>query len=146
MCPTAALRPLSAASGTPRRKPAARALGPVLVVSCLLAACTRTDRPAPPAADSTAVAIALPRPSFTLTTTDGRPFEFRKETAGMLTFLMFGYKSVQKALSDGRWKLIRYPHIGRTQLFDLQSDPFETKDLSGDPAQAERIARIVAPR
>ncbi len=91
MCPTAALRPLSAASGTPRRKPAARALGPVLVVSCLLAACTRTDRPAPPAADSTAVAIALPRPSFTLTTTDGRPFEFRKETAGMLTFLMFGY-------------------------------------------------------
>jgi arylsulfatase A-like enzyme len=59
-------------------------------------------------------------------------------------FLMFGYKSIQKALSDGRWKLIRYPHVDRTQLFDLQSDPFETKDLSGEPAQAERIKAMLA--
>ena len=59
-------------------------------------------------------------------------------------FLMFGYKSVQKALHDGRWKLIRYPHVDRTQLFDLQSDPYETKDLSGDPAQAERIKAMLA--
>jgi arylsulfatase A-like enzyme len=59
-------------------------------------------------------------------------------------FLMFGYKSIQKALNDGRWKLIRYPHVDRTQLFDLQSDPFETKDLSGDPAQAERIKAMLA--
>jgi len=59
-------------------------------------------------------------------------------------FLMFGYKTIQKALSDGRWKLIRYPHINRTQLFDLQSDPFETKDLSADPAQAERIKAMLA--
>jgi arylsulfatase A-like enzyme len=58
-------------------------------------------------------------------------------------FLMFGYKTIQKALSDGRWKLIRYPHVDRTQLFDLQSDPFETKDLSGDPAQAERIRAML---
>jgi len=59
-------------------------------------------------------------------------------------FLMFGYKSVQKALNDGRWKLLRYPHVDRTQLFDLQSDPYETKDLSGDPAQAERIKAMLA--
>jgi arylsulfatase A-like enzyme len=59
-------------------------------------------------------------------------------------FLMFGYKTIQKALSDGRWKLIRYPHVDRTQLFDLQSDPFETKDLSADPAQAERIKAMLA--
>jgi arylsulfatase A-like enzyme len=59
-------------------------------------------------------------------------------------FLMFGYKSIQKALSDGRWKLIRYPHVDRTQLFDLQSDPFETKDLSADPAHAERIKAMLA--
>ena len=59
-------------------------------------------------------------------------------------FLMFGYKTIQKALSDGRWKLIRYPHVDRTQLFDLQSDPFETKDLSADPTQAERIKAMLA--
>ena len=34
---------------------------------------------------------ALPRPSFTLTDTRGQPFEFRKETRGLLTFLFFGY-------------------------------------------------------
>jgi arylsulfatase A-like enzyme len=58
-------------------------------------------------------------------------------------FLMFGYKSLQKALNDGRWKLIRYPHVDRTQLFDLQSDPFETKDLSALPEHAERIKAML---
>lgn len=59
-------------------------------------------------------------------------------------FLMFGYKSIQKALSDGRWKLIRYPHVDRTQLFDLQTDPYETKDLSALPEHAERIKAMLA--
>ncbi|MFM7743075.1 MAG: sulfatase-like hydrolase/transferase [Verrucomicrobiota bacterium] len=59
-------------------------------------------------------------------------------------FLMFGYKSIQKALSDGRWKLIRYPHVARTQLFDLQDDPYETKDLSALPEHAERIQAMLA--
>ncbi|PAZ06076.1 MAG: hypothetical protein CAK86_02900 [Opitutia bacterium AMD-G1] len=59
-------------------------------------------------------------------------------------FLMFGYKSIQKALSDGRWKLIRYPHVDRTQLFDLQTDPYETKDLSALSEHAERIKAMLA--
>ena len=59
-------------------------------------------------------------------------------------FLMFGYKTFQKALNDGRWKLIRYPHVDRTQLFDLQSDPFETKDLAAQPEHAERIKAMLA--
>lgn len=103
MRPTATNRRPPALAGTPRATLAARALGPALgpalghalgpalALSCLLAACGRADKPLPHAADSTAVAIALPRPTFTLTTTDGRPFDFRKETAGTLTFLLFGY-------------------------------------------------------
>ncbi|GBL24679.1 choline-sulfatase [Opitutia bacterium] len=59
-------------------------------------------------------------------------------------FLMFGYKSFQKALNDGRWKLIRYPHVDRTQLFDLQADPDETKDLAAQPEHAERIKTMLA--
>ena len=59
-------------------------------------------------------------------------------------FLMFGYKSFQKALNDGRWKLIRYPHVDRTQLFDLQADPDETKDLAAQPQYAERIKTMLA--
>ena len=59
-------------------------------------------------------------------------------------FLMFGYKTIQKALNDGRWQLIRYPHVDRTQLFDLQTDPYETKDLSALPEHAERIKEMLA--
>ena len=59
-------------------------------------------------------------------------------------FLMFGYKSFQKALNDGRWKLIRYPHVDRTQLFDLHADPDETKDLAAQPEHAERIKAMLA--
>jgi len=31
------------------------------------------------------------KPSFTLTATDGKPYDFQKETAGKLTLLFFGY-------------------------------------------------------
>ncbi|HIG05664.1 MAG TPA: DUF4976 domain-containing protein, partial [Planctomycetes bacterium] len=47
------------------------------------------------------------------------------------------YKKVQRALRVGRWKLIHYPAIGRTQLFDLQDDPQETTDLSDHPDHQE---------
>ena len=57
--------------------------------------------------------------------------------------LVFGYKRIQKALADGRWKLIRYPQVDRTQLFDLQADPHEVNDLSADPAQAERLKAML---
>jgi len=53
------------------------------------------------------------------------------------------YRRVQRALRDGRWKLIRYPQINRTQLFDLATDPYETHDLSSDPTNAERIEAML---
>lgn len=52
------------------------------------------------------------------------------------------YRDVQRALRTDRWKLIRYPKIGRTQLFDLQEDPQEMKDLSGE--QPERVKELNA--
>ncbi|HXW97296.1 MAG TPA: SCO family protein [Gemmatimonadales bacterium] len=33
----------------------------------------------------------VPKPDFVLSTTDGKPFDFRKETAGYVTLLFFGY-------------------------------------------------------
>jgi len=59
------------------------------------------------------------------------------------TELVFGYKRLQKAITDGRWKLIRYPQVDRTQLFDLQADPAETRDLAAEPAQAERVRELL---
>ena len=58
--------------------------------------------------------------------------------------LMFAYKNVQRAVRDDRWKLIRYPLIDRTQLFDMQADPQETANLAGKPEQAARIAELIA--
>ena len=56
--------------------------------------------------------------------------------------LLFGYKNVQRAVTDGRWKLIRYPQVDRTQLFDLRNDPEETLDLAAKPEQAARVKQL----
>jgi arylsulfatase A-like enzyme len=77
---------------------------------------------------------------------DGR--SFRPVLAGkaprVREELFFSYMSVQRALRDERWKLIRYPQVNVTQLFDLQADPEEIRDLSTDPAQATRIEQMLA--
>ena len=53
--------------------------------------------------------------------------------------LFLSYRNVQRSLRDDRWKVIRYPVINRTQLFDLASDPFEMKDLAADAAQSDSV-------
>jgi arylsulfatase A-like enzyme len=58
--------------------------------------------------------------------------------------LVFAYKDVQRAVCDGRWKLIRYPQADRTQLFDLQEDPHEARDLAGLPEQAGQVKSLLA--
>lgn len=58
--------------------------------------------------------------------------------------LFTAYRDSQRAIRDARWKLIRYPLIDRTQLFDLATDPCETRDRSADPDQAPRIARMMS--
>lgn len=58
--------------------------------------------------------------------------------------MIFAYRGVQRAIRDERYKLIRYPHIDKTQLFDLQSDPFEKHDLVGEPAHADRVKGMLA--
>ena len=61
------------------------------------------------------------------------------------------FRDVQRMVSDGRWKLIRYyrsPRAGvgtdRVQLFDLEADPWETRDLSADPAHRDRLRGLAA--
>jgi arylsulfatase A-like enzyme len=53
------------------------------------------------------------------------------------------YRKVQRAITDGRWKLIAYPQVPRVQLFDLAADPDERQDLAGDPANAARLVALV---
>lgn len=54
------------------------------------------------------------------------------------------YRDCQRAIRDDRWKLIRYPQINRTQLFDLKSDPRELNDLAAKPEHAAKITKLTA--
>ena len=60
------------------------------------------------------------------------------------TSLMFAYRKVQRALRDERYKLIRYPLVARTQLFDLRADPHELTDLADQPVHAAKVAEMTS--
>ena len=55
--------------------------------------------------------------------------------------LLFAYTGLQRAVQDRQYKLIETVVKGQrtTQFFDLQADPWETHDLTGDPRHAGRI-------
>ena len=57
----------------------------------------------------------------------------------------FGYgyfRNVQRMVRDKRWKLVWYPEVKKYQLFDLQTDPHEMRNLADDPAQRKRMTRM----
>jgi arylsulfatase A-like enzyme len=58
--------------------------------------------------------------------------------------LFTAYRACQRSIRDDRWKLIRYPLIDKTQLFDLQADPHEMTDLAGKPESAGKIEELMA--
>jgi arylsulfatase A-like enzyme len=43
---------------------------------------------------------------------------------------------IERMVRTTRWKLIYYSHLDRYQLFDLEQDPFELRDLAASPAHA----------
>lgn len=58
--------------------------------------------------------------------------------------VFLAYRGVQRAVRQGDWKLLRYPQVDRTQLFNLKTDPDETKDLAGDPQYAAKVKELLA--
>lgn len=58
--------------------------------------------------------------------------------------LFTAYGVSQRSIRDDRWKLIRYPRIDKTQLFDLQADPHEMADLVGKPESEGKIKELTA--
>ncbi len=56
--------------------------------------------------------------------------------------VFLAYEQSMRSIRNDRWKLIRYPHINRTQLFDLETDPDELHDLATDHRQAQRVADL----
>jgi len=56
--------------------------------------------------------------------------------------LYTGYRDCQRAVRDDRWKLIRYPLVDKTQLFDLQADPHELTNLADKPEHAAKLTEM----
>lgn len=77
---------------------------------------------------------------------DGRSFKdvITGQAKGKRDELFFAYRHLQRAWRDERWKIIRYPAVNVTQLFDLQADPEEMNNLANDPAQAARVSQMLA--
>lgn len=81
--------------------------------------------PAPPASQGRDLSMVFQDPAF-----QGREL------------LYFSYKEFQLAVRDKKWKLIFYPKIDVTQLFDLEADPEETNDVAGEPEAFEPLFRL----
>jgi len=59
-------------------------------------------------------------------------------------YLLTAYKDVQRSIRTDRWKLIRYPEVNVTQLFDLQNDPHELNNLADRPEDAAKVKEMLA--
>jgi arylsulfatase A-like enzyme len=59
-------------------------------------------------------------------------------------FLYTAYKTCQRAVRDQRWKLIRYPLVDMTQMFDLSVDPLELQNLADQPEHAGKVKEMTA--
>ena len=68
----------------------------------------------------------------------------RGHAQGVRDTVFLAYRSAQRAVRRGRWKLIQYPQINTTQLFDLADDPAETKNLASNPAHAGTVKELMA--
>jgi arylsulfatase A-like enzyme len=57
-------------------------------------------------------------------------------------FVVGYFTDAQRGIREGDWKLIHYPKIDNTQLFNLRDDPFELRDLSTQEAHATTRVRL----
>lgn len=71
---------------------------------------------------------------------DGRSLVpvLRGERDSIYPFITGYFGRTQRMIRQGHWKLILYPEAKREQLFDLQVDPDELRDLSQEPEHQPR--------
>jgi len=68
---------------------------------------------------------------------------WRGEKSQVRDSIFLPFRNIQRAVRDERWKLIRYPQINYTQLFDLQNDPDETRNLADEPVHQVTVERLL---
>jgi len=57
---------------------------------------------------------------------------------------MLAYTNTQRSIRNERWKLMCFPQINKTLLFDLHADPYEMENLADRPDQQERVAEMMS--
>lgn len=67
----------------------------------------------------------------------------RGSSQGVRDAVFLAYRDVQRSIHVGDWKLIRYPQINRSQLFNLKDDPAETRDLAADREHAGKLDELM---
>jgi arylsulfatase A-like enzyme len=111
-----------AGPGVPR---GARSAAQCYLFDLFPTACEMAGVPAPQPMEGRSLAPLFQKP-------DG---EFRGTIFG-------AYRDVQRSVRTPDWKLIRYPGIGREQLFHLRHDPDERHDLAADPSHSGKLAEL----
>jgi choline-sulfatase len=53
-----------------------------------------------------------------------------------------GYIDLQRMISADGYKMIYYPKINKTLLYNLKEDPLEMKNIADDPANTRIIRRL----
>ena len=66
----------------------------------------------------------------------------RGERETMYDFIIGYFRDSQRMIRTDRWKLIEYPLVQRTQLFDLRSDPLELHDQSQHAEHHQLISQL----
>jgi arylsulfatase A-like enzyme len=69
---------------------------------------------------------------------------WRGSTPEVREVIYTAYEDTQRAVRDRRFKLIRYPALNHVQLFDLENDPFELRNLADDLDYSDERARLEA--
>lgn len=71
---------------------------------------------------------------------DGRSLiRAMRDNAGHRGTIFGAYRDVMRSVRDGRWKLIRYPQVNKSQLFDLKNDRDEMTNLADKPEHADKL-------
>ncbi len=65
------------------------------------------------------------------------------EKSAVRNSLFTTYRNTVRAVRTDEWKLIRYPQINYTQLYNLKSDPLEINNLASLPEQNTRVNEMM---
>lgn len=67
----------------------------------------------------------------------------RGDQEGVRDQLYTAYRNTVRALRDKEWKLIYYPQLNHQQLFNLEQDPLELKNLAYDAAYHAKVQEMM---